>query len=96
MIERLGGDRSDKNNENLPCIENKVVGENENNDLIKYLIMTYYTGGDRTMINHEMLNEFGDNNEHLKWIGIYNDSIRYLILNHVYSFKVRLVFDDGG
>ena len=69
MYKRQGGDRSDKNNENLPCIGNKVVGENENNDLIKYLIMTYYTGGDRTMINHDMLNECENNDKNSN--GIY-------------------------
>ena len=25
-----------------------------------------------------------------------DDKIRYSILNNVYSFKIRLLFDDGG
>ena len=81
----------------LPCNETEVVGDDvDNNDNINYRIMTDYTGGDRTMTNHDRLNEFGDNNEHLNCICIYDVSVRYLILNNVYSFKVRLLFVDGG
>ena len=44
FIERLGGERSDKYNKNLPCIETEVVGDYvDNNDNITYLIMTNCT-----------------------------------------------------
>ena len=97
FIERLGGERSENNNKYLPCNETEVVGDDvDNNDNITYLIMTDYTGGDRTMTNHDRLNEFEDNDEHLNCICIYDVGIRYLIINNVYSFKIRLLFDDGG
>ena len=51
FIERLGGERSENNSKYLPCNETEVVGDyvDNNNDLIKYLIMTNYTKGDWTI-----------------------------------------------
>ena len=100
FIERLGGERSENKSKYLPWIEADIaaVGDDvdNNNDLVKYLMMTYYTGGDRTMINHDMLNEFENNDKNSNGIYMYNNKMKYLILNHVYSCKVRLLFDDGG
>ena len=72
------------------------VGDKENNDFANYLIMTNNTGGDRTVTNHDRLNEFEDNDKKLNGICIYDVSIRESILSNVYRYKIRLVFDDGG
>ena len=37
--------------------------------------MTSYTKGDRTMTNHDRLNEFEDDDERLNCICIYNDKM---------------------
>ena len=95
FIERLGGERSENNNKYLPCNETEVVGENENNDFTKYLIVTDYTKGDMTIPDHELY-EIVENYRNLNSMYIDCNNIIHSILNHVYSFKIRLLFDDGG
>ena len=58
--------------------------------------MTDFTEGDRNIPDQELY-EFVETDKNLNSWCMYKDvSIKYLILNHVYSFKVRLLFDDGG
>ena len=85
----------DKYNKNLPCNGAEVVGDNEKDDFTKYLAVTDYTKGDMTIPDHELY-EIVENYRNLNSMYIDCNNIRHSILNHVYSFKVRLLFDDGG
>ena len=111
FVERLDIERAGNYIEYVPCIEADIaaVGDDvDNNELLIYLIMKNYTKGDRTILYDNMLHDEVIWNKHINSNSIveiyeeldkyYIDSnnIRHSILNHVYSFKIRLLFDDGG
>ena len=74
FMERLGVEMiyNNKYSKYLPSNKTEVVGDKGNNDFINYLIMTNNTGGDRTMTNHDRLNEFAEDDENLNCICVYD------------------------
>ena len=100
-----------KYNKYLPWVEADIaaVGDDvDKDDFVTYLIVTDYTKGDMTILDRDKLYEIVIWNKHINLNSIveiyeeldkyYIDSnnIRHSILNHIYSCKVRLLFDDGG
>ena len=110
FVKRLGVEMIDKKNKYLPYndIEIAVVGDdNENNDLVTYLIVTNYTEGDRTITDRDKLYEKLIGNNPINYDGFMkyknlnvcyiNDvNIMCLIKNKLYRPKIRLLFDDMG
>ena len=109
LIERVGWKKTNYM-KYLPYNEADIaVGEedNGNNDFITYLVVTNYTGGDRTITNRDRLyDELIGNNpinddgfvkyKNLNKCYINDVNIMYLIKNKLYRPKIRLLFDDGG
>ena len=72
-MENLGVEMVDNYSKYLPWVEADiaVVGDdNENNDLVNYLIVTNYNEGDRTIPDHELY-EFAENDKNLIIVGTF-------------------------
>ena len=108
-MERLGVETVDNYSKYLPWVEADiaVVDDNENNDLVTYLIVTNYTEGDRTItdrdklydkliwnnpINYDSFVEYKNLNKYY----IHDGDIMFSRKNKLYRLKIRLLFDDMG
>ena len=108
FVERLGGERSNNNNEYLPYSETEIAVDDVKDDNITYLILTEYNKGDRTILEHDQvhdriiwnnhinLNDIVEEYDNIDNHYIDNHEIMYVIVNEWYNHKIRLLFDDKG
>ena len=80
----------------LPCMDIEEVDDVIKDDNMTYRSVTDNTKGDRTIPDHDELYEIVENYKKLNSMYIYDTNIRDSIINDLYRYKIRLLFDDGG
>ena len=109
LVERLDVERVDNYLPYLPCVETDIAAVNEDNvdDSVTYLTLTENIKGEFTIPNvdrnfelivcNNICSYYIDTMEKSNDDDYYNyNSNMYLIVNDLYSSKIRLLFDDGG
>ena len=94
--------------EYLPCDETGIAADDNNDEIIIYLIVTNHTKGDLSILDGDKLHDVIIWNNPVDYYGIVEkyenlnsryidrDNIMYLINNELCRRKIRLLFDDGG